>query len=587
MYIAIVLIIAASAHSLAANPVSISKWFDEMNKELGKIRQVSSEKSWNSMIGAEDTGPPAQNIVAVKTQWREDRCKEALSIPNDLMTTSQKRMVYLLCRGPRYTPQTASASFQLQNELGRLYETSRACLGDLGCLRAEPELDVLMRKTRDPNVRLAAWTGLRDAIGPPSQASFANLIKNENHAAAAAGYTDIGQCWREELETPDLEKVVDDLNKAVTPFYKLLHGFVRFHLSRYYGERLVQLNGTIPAHLLGNMWSNSWDSLLNLITPHDLGLDEAIRHKFPTVTAMLKTAESYYASLGFPLMSETFWSESSVTETNATDSTCHGTAADMFRPGDVRMLLCTHVDWEDFYIIHHEMGHLHYFMAYDRQPTIFKEGANSAFQETIGDTVMLSVASPSNLRRLGILTNITDEIDMTLLLKIALNKIPQLPYGLSLDKWRWDIMASKVYPNEYNELWWKYRANYQGIHSPVPRGAQHLDPMSKFHVADNTPYIRYFLSGFLQFQILDVLCENVIGKDEPLHHCDLHGNQEAGMRLRAFMEKGQSKLWSEALEEFSNGKYKTVTAEPLLRYFAPLTNYLANRMNHLEIPTGW
>ncbi|CAB0016971.1 unnamed protein product [Nesidiocoris tenuis] len=186
-----------------------------MNKELGKIRQVSSEKSWNSMIGAEDTGPPAQNIVAVKTQWREDR-----------------------------------ASFQLQNELGRLYETSRACLGDLGCLRAEPELDVLMRKTRDPNVRLAAWTGLRDAIGPPSQASFANLIKNENHAAAAAGYTDIGQCWREELETPDLEKVVDDLNKAVTPFYKLLHGFVRFHLSRYYGERLVQLNGTIPAHLL-------------------------------------------------------------------------------------------------------------------------------------------------------------------------------------------------------------------------------------------------------------------------------------------------------------------------------------------------
>ena len=39
------------------------------------------------------------------------------------------------------------------------------------------------------------------------------------------------------------------------------------------------------------------------------------------------------------------------------------------------------MDEEYFSTIHHEMGHIQYFMAYSDQPGVFREGANSGFHE--------------------------------------------------------------------------------------------------------------------------------------------------------------------------------------------------------------
>lgn len=36
------------------------------------------------------------------------------------------------------------------------------------------------------------------------------------------------------------------------------------------------------------------------------------------------------------------------------------------------MLLCAEVSMEDLYVIHHEMGHIEYYMAYESQPAIFQ-----------------------------------------------------------------------------------------------------------------------------------------------------------------------------------------------------------------------
>lgn len=38
----------------------------------------------------------------------------------------------------------------------------------------------------------------------------------------------------------------------------------------------------------------------------------------------------------------------------------------------LRMLTCAQLTMEDFYVIHHEMGHIMYYMAYEDQPTIFQ-----------------------------------------------------------------------------------------------------------------------------------------------------------------------------------------------------------------------
>ena len=38
--------------------------------------------------------------------------------------------------------------------------------------------------------------------------------------------------------------------------------------------------------------------------------------------------------------------------------------------------MCTTVNHEDLVTIHHEMGHIQYYMEYDIQSTVYREGAN-------------------------------------------------------------------------------------------------------------------------------------------------------------------------------------------------------------------
>ena len=45
--------------------------------------------------------------------------------------------------------------------------------------------------------------------------------------------------------------------------------------------------------------------------------------------------------------------------------------------------MCTVLDMSNFETIHHEMGHIEYYMAYKNQPSVFRTGANSGFHEGI------------------------------------------------------------------------------------------------------------------------------------------------------------------------------------------------------------
>lgn len=65
--------------------------------------------------------------------------------------------------------------------------------------------------------------------------------------------------------------------------------------------------------------------------------------------------------------------------------------------------MCTRINQKDLTTVHHEMGHIEYFLAYKNQPTIFRSGANPGFHEAIGDTISLSVETPSYLKRVGLM----------------------------------------------------------------------------------------------------------------------------------------------------------------------------------------
>ena len=150
--------------------------------------------------------------------------------------------------------------------------------------------------------------------------------------------------------------------------------------------------------------------------------------------------------------------------------------------------------------IHHELGHGYYDMQYDKLPFLYRQGANDGFHEGIGDTLALSV-TPQYLKKLGLLDQAPDNEHARLnqMMKRALEKVAFLPFGLLIDKWRWDVFAGKTTPDRYNAAWWELRMRYQGVVAPVTRNEQDFDPGAKFHVPANTPYMRYFLAHICSF----------------------------------------------------------------------------------------
>lgn len=106
---------------------------------------------------------------------------------------------------------------------------------------------------------------------------------------------------------------------------------------------------------------------------------------------------------------------------------------------------------------------------------------------------MTGVMVPHHLHRIGLITEdhlYNTTFDDILLIYEALSKIPQIPYALLLDLYRWDIFSGKITPNEYNLAFWNINENLRGLKPPEVRNEHYFDAGAKFHVPDNTPYIR-------------------------------------------------------------------------------------------------
>lgn len=58
---------------------------------------------------------------------------------------------------------------------------------------------------------------------------------------------------------------------------------------------------------------------------------------------------------------------------------------------------------EQLFVVHHELGHIQYYLQYQHQPSVYREGANPGFHEAVGDVLALSVSSPKHLQKIGLL----------------------------------------------------------------------------------------------------------------------------------------------------------------------------------------
>jgi peptidyl-dipeptidase A len=244
--------------------------------------------------------------------------------------------------------------------------------------------------------------------------------------------------------------------------------------------------------------------------------------------------------------------------------------------------MCIEITGEDFSVIHHELGHNYYQRAYNKQPFLFRNSANDGFHEAIGDTIALSI-TPEYLKQVGLIDAVPPPSkDIGLLLRMALDKLAFLPFGLLVDQWRWKVFAGEAPPERYNQTWWELRLRYQGVAPPMNRSEKDFDPGAKYHVPANVPYSRYFIAHILQFQFHRALCR-IAGQTGPLNRCSIFGSKAAGERLDKMLAMGQSRPWPEALEALTGEKQMDATA--IRDYFAPLQKWLDEQ--NKGVPVGW
>jgi peptidyl-dipeptidase A len=450
-------------------------------------------------------------------------------------------------------------------------------------------IERLMATSRDPEELKRAWMGWH-AVGAPMRQRYARMVELGNKGSRELGFADAGALWRSNYDMPpdQLAKEADRLWDQLRPLYESLHAYVRGQLRKKYGNDLVPANGPIPAHLLGNLWSQEWNNVYSLMDSpkpaQSYDLTKILQERHTDAKGMARYGEGFFTSLGFAPLPKSFWERSLFTKPADRDVVCHASAWDIDSKEDLRIKMCIQVTEEDFRVIHHELGHNFYQRAYNTQPPLFQNSANDGFHEAVGDTIALSV-TPEYLKQIGLIDAVPPASgDIDYLLQQALERVAFLPFGLLVDKWRWEVFAGQVKPEGYNKAWWELRRAYQGIVPPVERSESDFDPGAKYHVPANVPYMRYFLASILQFQFQRALCREA-GYTGPLHRCSIYGNKAAGEKLNKMLAMGQSKAWPEALETLTGEKQMDASA--LADYFAPLKAWLDEQNKNNHYPVGW
>jgi peptidyl-dipeptidase A len=420
---------------------------------------------------------------------------------------------------------------------------------------------------------------------------YIRLTEIANQGAKELGYPDTGAMWRSRYDmSPDeFAAMTDRLWNEVRPLYEQLHCYTRTKLNEKYGDQVQAKTGPIRADLLGNMWAQEWGNIYDVVAPKGAGdvgydlTDLLVKAKY-TPEKIVRTGESFFTSLGFAPLPQTFWTRSMITAPRDREVICHASAWDVDNVEDLRIKMCTKVNADDFVTVHHELGHNFYQRAYNKQPFLYLDSANDGFHEAIGDMIALSV-TPEYLVQIGLLPRSkmpSADKDIGLLLRQAMDKVAFLPFGLLVDRYRWGVFSGDIASANLEQGWNDLRLRYQGVVPPVARSEQDFDPGAKYHVPASVPYTRYFLARILQFQFYEAACRQA-GWTGPLHRCSFYGNKEVGQKLNAMLAMGASRPWPEALEAFTGTR--EMSGKAMLDYFRPLQGWLEQQNRGKQC--GW
>jgi peptidyl-dipeptidase A len=432
------------------------------------------------------------------------------------------------------------------------------------------EIDDILRKSRDLNERLRIWTASKE-IGRPLKPGLVELVKLRNQVAREMGYhsyfalqvADYG------MTVEEMMKLLDDALATTKPLYDELHCFAKYELGARFKRPPPRL---IPAHWIGNRWAQTWPGLIEAANLDPL-------FKGASAESIVRSAENFYVSLGFPRLPPSFWERSDlypVPPGLPRKKNAHASAWDIDRQGDVRSLMSVEPNAEWFGAAHHELGHIYYFLSYDRPevPYLLREGANRAFHEAVGELAKLASEETPYLVKVGVMPEAKRPDATGWLLQSGLDSIVFLAWSAgTMSHFEHDLYEDELPPEQWQQRWWDDVAIFQGVVPPNGRGGDLCDACTKTHINDDpAQYYDYALATMIKFQLHDHICTKILKQD--VRACDYSGSKEVGAFLKGILSLGATRDWRTVIKEATG---EPISPRAMVAFYQPLLDVLGKR----------
>jgi peptidyl-dipeptidase A len=315
------------------------------------------------------------------------------------------------------------------------------------------------------------------------------------------------------------------------------------------------------------------------------GLEAAFRNR--SAEWIVKSAESFFVSMGRPALPESFWTRSDLYPVKPPDTRKKNTHASCWNidlERDIRSLMSVEPDAWWFGTAHHELGHAYYDLAYNRPevPPLLRTGASPAMHEAFAGLGDLACRQAPYLRSLGLLPEGGDDEGISSLLQDALTNVPFMFFASgTMTHWEADLYAAGMPPDRWNARWWELVERYQGVAPPSPRGETSCDAATKTHINDAPAYyFSYAVATVIQYQLHDHIAREILGEDP--RNCNYAGRPEVGAFLEGMQRHGAARGWRALLREATG---EDLSTRAMLEYFQPLLSWLEEQNRGRTI--GW
>ncbi len=579
-----------TAARVTAEEKAARAFLETVTALVAPTSKVASLAAWAAAtdVTPEHTGERtgAEKALAAVTgsKWIIEHTRSLLEKEKDLSESSVRQLRKVLLRAaesPATLPELVGQRVVAEARQSSILDGYTFCLspgkGDK-CTRPAiaNEIDDLLRRSRNMTEREQVWRASKE-IGQPLRPGLVELQRLRNRLARQMGYSsffalqvaDYGMSVKEMMDL--LDRTLD----ATRPLFDGLHCWAKHTLASRYKQPVPKL---IPAHWLGNRWAQNWPGLVE-----GSSLDPYFKGK--SREFIVRSAEDFYVSLGFPRLPGSFWQTSDLypaQKGSLRKKNAHASAWHIDSEADVRSLMSVEPDEAWFGTAHQELGHIYYYISYSTPdvPILLREGANRAFHEGVGELARLASEQTPYLRKVGILPAGAGVDAMGWLLQSAMDSIVFLPWSAgTMSHFEHDLYETNLSDAEWQERWWQYVEKFQGVAPPGgKRPADLCDACTKTHINDDpAQYYDYALATMIKFALHDHICTKILKQD--VRACDYSGSALAGQFLHNILKLGATRDWRVVIKEATG---LDIGPRAMMEFYEPLTAELAKRNAGLD-----